>query len=72
MLEFIQIPTRDFYDKERTYALCCGGRHYIKLEHSSNTCEISELLKCGKIAEGTFVEEHGLVYIAVPEPIFYK
>lgn len=72
MLEFIQIPIRDFYDKERTYALCCGGRYYIKLKHSSSTCEISELLKCGKIAEGTFVEEHGLVYIDVPEPIFYK
>lgn len=72
MLEFMQFPIEDFYDKERIYVFYHGGRHWIELKHSSSTCEISELFKCEKIAEGTFVEEHGLVYITIPEPTFYK
>ena len=66
MLEFIQIPMRDFYEEQRTYALCCGGRYYVKLKRSSSTCEVNALFSCRKIAEGIFVEEHGLVYIDVP------
>ena len=72
MLEFIQIPIRDFYEEQITYALCCGGRYYIELKHPSSTCEISELFSCRKIAEGTFVEKHGLVYIVVDVPTLYK
>lgn len=72
MLEFMQFPIKDFYDKERIYILYHGGRYWIELKHSSNTCEMGVLFEYKKIAEGIFVEEHGLAYIAIPEPIFYK
>lgn len=71
MLEFIQIPIRDFFDNERAYFDYNESRGYIVLDHSTGTCVVGKPFSGIRI-RGTFVEEHGLVYIIVPEPIFYK
>lgn len=71
MLEFIQIPMRDFFNGERAYFDGSDGRSYVVLEHSTGMCSIGKPLGSFYEKRGTFVEKHGLTYIDLKEPNFY-
>lgn len=71
MLEFIQIPWRDIYEKKRAYVDYKGHRYQVQIEHATGRYYISRAMYFGVIAVGTFVEKHGLTYLVLEEPTYY-
>jgi hypothetical protein len=69
MLEFIQIPKRDFHEVGITAYNTWFGTSFVILD-KGNFCIFDSLARMEGI-EASYVEKHGLVYIDVEVPVFY-
>ena len=69
MLEFIQIPKREFGRSGITGYNTWFGTSYIMLGRGA-FCILDNLVRMKEVS-GIYVEKHGLVYIDVEVPDFY-
>jgi hypothetical protein len=70
MLEFIQIPKREFVRSGVTGYNTWFGTSYIMLGEGT-FCMLNSLVRMKEV-KGIHVEKHGLVYIDVEVPTLYK
>ena len=70
MLEFIQIPKREFGRSGITGYNTWFGTSYIMLVKGT-FCILNSLVRMKEV-NGIYVEKHGLVYIDVEVPTLYK